>query len=549
MAFAFDPLNTNMVWKCQCSTTNINKYNDTNSTVHWVDQELGHEEDVMCALMAPPGGPYELLTGSWDDDGFAFTNLDVYPKTTLGVVGSWNGHTWGMAYQRSNPNNMLRIGAQTHYGRAALKVCKSANGGATWNQLTNFPATNFPAVCAVSATNPNNLVVIGSPWYSSDATGNSWPSSLTNATPWLCSTNGGTNWLVITGLPTPPTYTGQTVYYLNLAADGANGNKFYYYDRVSSGSGKVYLSTNGGQTFPVVYNGPVNNNQGNYSMFKARPDVEGDLWFSVDNDNPSYISGRTPAVEGLYHSSNGGANWSKLATVDRSWSFGFGLPVTNGGPATLFMFGRTNGSTSDSLYRSPDLGQTWQNLQSPTNLLGDSPQWIEGSWQTTNRVFVGMQGRGVFYGTYVPPPLYTLAVTNGSGSGSYTNGTTVNLSASNAPTGMLFANWMVISGNPAIANPNATNTTLTMPATNVSVTVSYEGLTTSGVGVTNGFGFTIAGGLDNRTNQVTVFVSTNLINWLSMTNLILTNRSMYFRDPQWTNQPSLFYRLQFYLVP
>ena len=549
VSFAFDPLNTNVVWKCQSSTTNINNYNGSSAGVHWVDQEAGHEQDVMNCLISPPSGAYELLTGSWDDDGFAFTNLDVYPNNQLGVVGSWNGHTWGMAYERTNPKNMLRIGAQTYYGGATLNVCRSTDGGGTWNRLSNFPTTNFPAVGAVSATNPNNMVVIGSRLYSSDSTGNSWPSSLTNVTPWLYSTNGGTNWVVITGLPTPPAYAGQSVFYLNLAADGTNGNKFYYCDRVSSGLGKIYMSTNGGQTFPVINNGPLNNNQGSYYMFKARPDVEGYLWFSVDNDSPNVISTRNSAIEGLYHSTNGGTNWSKLATVDRTLAFGFGLPAIKGGPATLFMFGRTNGSTSDCIYRSPDLGQTWQNIQSPTNLLGDTPQWIEGSWQTTNRVFVGMQGRGVFYGTFVPPALYTLVVTNGSGGGSYTNGANVTITASNAPTGIAFANWVVNAGNPTIANANTASTTLTMPATNVSVTASCEGLTITGVGVTNGFGFTITGGLDNRTNQVTVYVSTNLVNWLSLTNLTLTNNVIYFKDPQWTNQRSSFYRLQFYLIP
>ncbi len=63
-----------------------------------------------------------------------------------------------------------------------------------------------------------------------------------------------------------------------------------------------------------------------------------------------------------------------------------------------------------------------------------------------------------------------------------------------------------------------------------------------GVG-TNGFGFTITG-----TTNIPVLVEacTNLSSptWEPLQSLTLTNGSIYFGDPQWTNSPGRFYRLR-----
>jgi hypothetical protein len=68
-------------------------------------------------------------------------------------------------------------------------------------------------------------------------------------------------------------------------------------------------------------------------------------------------------------------------------------------------------------------------------------------------------------------PTFTLTVVNGSGSSSYTNGANVNISA-NAPgmtTNAAFAFW----SGPDIANTNSASTTVTMPASNLTVTADY----------------------------------------------------------------------------
>jgi hypothetical protein len=70
-----------------------------------------------------------------------------------------------------------------------------------------------------------------------------------------------------------------------------------------------------------------------------------------------------------------------------------------------------------------------------------------------------------------PPMLYSLTVNNGTGGGSYAAGTMVTIAANAPASGSEFAGW---SGNTsALASASAATTTLTMPATPITVTATY----------------------------------------------------------------------------
>jgi hypothetical protein len=73
----------------------------------------------------------------------------------------------------------------------------------------------------------------------------------------------------------------------------------------------------------------------------------------------------------------------------------------------------------------------------------------------------------------VPPPLlYSLTVNSGLGSGNYTAGSTVNIVAAAAPTGQEFDQW--IGDTEHLSNVSAAATSLTMPATDVTVSATYR---------------------------------------------------------------------------
>jgi len=73
--------------------------------------------------------------------------------------------------------------------------------------------------------------------------------------------------------------------------------------------------------------------------------------------------------------------------------------------------------------------------------------------------------------TYEPIP-YTLLVVNGSGSGTYNYGDVVDIAAAPPAAGQpAFAAW--VGHSDQLADPNAANTTVTMPAAHVAVVAVY----------------------------------------------------------------------------
>ncbi|MEI7851099.1 MAG: hypothetical protein WCH86_04640, partial [Kiritimatiellales bacterium] len=87
---------------------------------------------------------------------------------------------------------------------------------------------------------------------------------------------------------------------------------------------------------------------------------------------------------------------------------------------------------------------------------------------TTNFTWSNVQTSGVLAATFTNV-LYTLTVNNGTGSGSYTNGQQVTITASNAPLGKAFDKW--VGDTQYLAGA-----TVTMPATNITLTATYVDL-------------------------------------------------------------------------
>jgi len=72
--------------------------------------------------------------------------------------------------------------------------------------------------------------------------------------------------------------------------------------------------------------------------------------------------------------------------------------------------------------------------------------------------------------TNLPPPTFALTVVNGTGGGSYTEGTIVSLTAGSPPAGQVFDQWT----GAVVADAAAASTTLIMPGAPVTVTATYK---------------------------------------------------------------------------
>jgi uncharacterized repeat protein (TIGR02543 family) len=81
---------------------------------------------------------------------------------------------------------------------------------------------------------------------------------------------------------------------------------------------------------------------------------------------------------------------------------------------------------------------------------------------------------------------YTLTVNSGTGDGTYVASQVVNIAADAPQSGYAFDEW---TGSVAyVANVNSANTTVTMPASNITVTATYQAIPTYTLTVTSGTG-------------------------------------------------------------
>lgn len=103
--------------------------------------------------------------------------------------------------------------------------------------------------------------------------------------------------------------------------------------------------------------------------------------------------------------------------------------------------------------------------------------------------------------------LYTASISGGSGSGRYPAGAVVSINAYYMGEGQLFDRWTSSTAGVGFANPNASSTTFTMPASNVAVTATYKtGNGTAGGGTGTG-GSGSGSGVGQRNTGSTVEIT------------------------------------------
>lgn len=353
-AIEFDPNVPNRVWFTDWfgvwRTDEIQE-----RTVSWTNYVKGHEELVTFDLVSPPEGTL-LLSGVADVDGFNHHNgLDAYPSETFGGSGPLFQATFSIAYSASNPSHIVRVGG--NQWNSTYTGATSEDGGRSWRRFGSFPGETMPLRVAVSATKPERFVV-----------------SVSEGQP-IRTQDNGESWEQVIGLPDGP--QGPWNWSQSLAADTVNGDIFYYYAK-----GKVYRSTDGGASFAVVRDSLP---QEGWHALKTLPGVEGEIWLSLDR-------------QGLYRSTDGGGSFSQIPNVERSHLFAFGKPPANSTTPALYLYGEIQGQ-GEGIFRSFDRGKTWTQISNPDRPIGNEPNVMEASKQVFGLVFVGTNGRGIYYGT------------------------------------------------------------------------------------------------------------------------------------------------------
>lgn len=353
----FDPFHEGKVWFSDWYGVWVNEdIRDRSSP--WINFSQGHEEVVAFDLVSPPEGAL-LISGLADVDGFYHNNgLDIFPSRRLGVdafESSAFQDTYSIDYCQTSPLSMVRAGGNRWSGNFA--VAASEDGGVTWSRLRQFPTDKKPLRVAMSASDPDFVIVLNekeAPLFSKD---------------------GGRSWSIVSGLPDGP----RDHWYWSkpIASASSSRNLFYYYSE-----GNFYRSDESGERFEIVNDGLPT---AGFFKVEALPSNGEIVFVSLDEN-------------GLFYSQDGGRTFDKIAAVEEAHLFSVGRGMD--GPdsmAAIYIYGRLENS-GEGIYRSLDLGETWTRIGNPNYPIGNGPNTMEASKQFPGLVFVGTNGRGIYYG-------------------------------------------------------------------------------------------------------------------------------------------------------
>ncbi|KAF3932369.1 hypothetical protein ABW19_dt0201554 [Dactylella cylindrospora] len=369
----------------------------------------GIEETAIQDLLSPPQGPGILLSGMYDAGGFLHKNLDVAQTSTDQFHIYYTGTT-DIDYAGNKPLQLVRVGTQLQ------ELASSNDGGVTWNRI--YASNN--AQHGTVALSADGDIIVWSP---------------TNSPPIRSQyTNAFTS---ISALPQGAA----------IAADRRNNTIFY-----AASTNQFYVGSGGALTWTQTATlGTAD------KAFKIvpNPTLAGDVWVSTS--------------EGLWRSTNYGSTFTKITGPTWAGHFDLGAPKDTGGYWSIAGFFTVDGV--QGVYRSDDSGVNWVRINDAKGFGAADANKVAVDYKTYGRVYVGTNGRGIFYG--VPscssPPPGTATTTRTSSTTTppvttTTSRTTTTTSRTTTPT--------TTSSRTTTLSTTSSRTTTTSSRTTTSSTIS-----------------------------------------------------------------------------
>lgn len=318
----------------------------------------GVEETAVLGLASAPGGT-ELLAAVGDVDGFSFRNAsDVDTPAKAAWTNPSISTTVDVDFAGNVADRVLRVGNGSDGTKP--QVLTSDDGGLTWQF--------YPGVT-------DNATYGGLAAYSADGDAILW-SSWNKA---VFLSTGGSAFAVVPELSADKGASGGANPV--VAADKRNGTVFY---AAFAHNATLLVSADKGASFAAAA-GRLGSATAVVDI-APHPAVEGELYVSTD--------------AGVFRSTDYGATFSQLAgTLTNAQQMSLGLS-SDGSSWTVYALG--TGPAGKRLYASDDDGATWTDVQGDEQGFGtivSEKVKVAGSANTPGRVYVGTNGRGVFYGS------------------------------------------------------------------------------------------------------------------------------------------------------
>ena len=278
----------------------------------------GIEETAVLDLVSPPTGA-PLYSALGDIGGFRhddLTKVPAYNYTSPSLTS-----TTSIDYAELSPSTMVRVGNASSGG--AIGVTTSS-GSSWW-----------------AGQNPSGVTGGGNVALAADGGTIVWSPAGTGV---QVSTTFGSNWTAASGVP-----AGAVV-----ESDRVNPSKFY-----ALSNGSFYVSTNKGVTFAATAASGI---PAAAHKFKAVYGREGDLWLAGGSATTTY---------GLWHSTDSGASFTKIANVQEADNVSFGKAATGKTYPAIFIVGKVDGVRG--IFRSDDAAASWVRLNDDLHQYGN---WV-----------------------------------------------------------------------------------------------------------------------------------------------------------------------------
>ena len=354
-------------------TNNLTAW-DRNEKINISMMAKGVEETAVVSLISPPSGA-NLLSGLGDIGGFRHDDITKVPAAMftqpIFVTAT------SLDYAELNPSFIVRSGNVDKTYTTNHSTGFSYDGGTSWFQGNSEP-TGVTAGGMIAAAADGSAVV----WSPTGA-------------PVCYSKDNGNTWITSTGIPAKA----------SVVSDRVNPKKFYGFS-----AGKFYISTDGGASFtqtaatglPVNVAAVVHSSaEQAICYFKAMPGREGDIWFAGGS--------AAEGVYGLWHSTDSGASFTKLANVQEADVIGFGKAAPGQSYMALFASAKIDGVRG--VFRSDDAGATWVRINDDQHQYAKINMCITGDPRIYGRVYLGTNGRGIVYGDTLAAPVNSSSIT------------------------------------------------------------------------------------------------------------------------------------------